>query len=137
MSTGVLNRDNLSAGQRVAVKYFIVAMILFLAQILFGLLAGMQYVFPDQLYNVLDFNVNRMVHLNAMIVWLLYGFIGSVYWLVEDEAGTELVAAWLAELNFWILTLAVAVVVVVYLLVQSGPGELASIWLINEGREYI
>jgi len=137
MSAGVLNRDNLSAGQRVAVKYFIAAMILFLAQIVFGLLAGLQYVFPDLLYNVLDFNVNRMIHLNAMIVWLLYGFIGSVYWLVEDEAGTELVGVRLAEINFWIFTLAVAIVVVVYLLVQSGPGEFASIWLINEGREYI
>jgi nitric oxide reductase subunit B len=28
-------------------------------------------------------------------------------------------------------------VVVVYLVVQIGPGELRSIWLINEGREYI
>ena len=35
------------------------------------------------------------------------------------------------------LTTAVAVVVVVYLVVQTGPGEQSSIWLINEGREYI
>ena len=36
---------------------------------------------------VLDFSVNRMVHINAMVVWMLYGFIGSAYWLVEEEAG--------------------------------------------------
>jgi len=137
MSAGVANRENLSAGQRIAVNYFIVAMVLFFAQIVFGLLAGLQFVYPNLLYNVLDFNLNRMVHLNAMIVWLLYGFIGSVYWLIEDEAGTELVGKGLANLNFWILTLAVTVVVVVFLLVQTGPGEFSSIWLINEGREYI
>ena len=139
-ATGVVGRmdyASLSAGQRLGIKYFTVAMVLFFAQIVFGLIAGLQFLYPDLFYNVLDFNVTRMVHLNAMIVWMLYGFIGSVYWLVEDEAGVELVGAKLANLNFWILTLAVSVVVVVFLFVQSGPGEMASIWLINEGREYI
>src|SRR5262249_12147138 len=39
--------------------------------------------------------------------------------------------------NFWILTTAVVVGVVVFLLVQTGPGNQTTIWLINEGREYI
>jgi nitric oxide reductase subunit B len=128
---------HLTAGRRVAVKYFAAAIALFCAQTLFGILAGLQFVYPSFLYGVLDFSVNRMVHINAMIVWLLFGFIGSVYWLIEDEAGTELVGARLANLNFWILLTAVIVVVLVYLLVQIGPGEPSSIWLINEGREYI
>ena len=129
--------SSLSAGQRLALKYFLVAMVLFVAQMLFGLLAGLQFLYPEFLYGVLDFSVNRMVHINAMIVWMLYGFIGSIYWLVEDEAGVELVGAKLANLNFWVLTSAVAVVVVVYLVVQIGPGDRMSIWFINEGREYI
>ena len=61
-----IDSSNLNTGQKVAVKYFSVAMILFLAQMLFGLLAGLQYVHPEFLYNVLDFNVNRMVHINAV-----------------------------------------------------------------------
>jgi len=101
----------LSAGQRIAMHYFVVAMVLFFAQILFGMVSGMQYIMPDLFYNVLDFNVVRMVHINAMVVWLLFGFIGSIYWLVEDEAGMDLVGAKLAMLNFWILTAAVTVVV--------------------------
>jgi nitric oxide reductase subunit B len=129
--------SSLTGGQRVALHYFAVAVALFVAQILFGILAGLQFVFPDLFYETLDFSVNRMVHINAMVVWLLYGFIGSVYWLIEDEAGTELVGLTLARLNFWILTTAVAVVVLVYLLVQVGAGTRLSIWLINEGREYI
>jgi hypothetical protein len=78
-----------------------------------------------------------MVHIDAMIVWLLFGFIGSVYWLVEEESGVELVGAKLANFNFWIFTTAVVVVVVVFLVVQIGPGNQNSIWFINEGREYI
>lgn len=127
----------MTVGQKLALKYFFVAGILFLAQIIFGLLAGWQFLHPEFLYGVLDFNVNRMVHTNAMIVWLLFGFIGSIYWLVEDESGSELVGAKLANINFWVFTAAVAAVVVVYLFVQIGPGETSSIWLINEGREYV
>ncbi|MCE2406771.1 MAG: cbb3-type cytochrome c oxidase subunit I, partial [Pseudomonadales bacterium] len=104
---------------------------------LFGLIAAWQFIAPDFLFGVLDFNVNRMVHINAMVVWLLYGFIGSIFWLVEDEAGVPLVGEKIAEATFWILTLAVVIVVLVYLFVQSGPGETATLWLINEGREYI
>ena len=137
MTIGKIDSANLSPGQKVAVKYFSVAIVLFMAQIVFGLIAGLQFLKPDFLYNVLDFNVARMVHINAMIVWMLFGFIGSCYWLVEDESGTDLVGVGLANLNFWIFTLAVTVVVVVYLFVQMGPGDMATLWLINEGREYI
>jgi nitric oxide reductase subunit B len=134
---GKLDSANLSEGQKLAVKYFSVAMILFAAQCLFGLLAGLQFLLPDFGYQVLDFNVNRMVHINAMVVWMLYGFIGSIYWLVEEEAGTDLVGLGLAKLAFWLLTVAVTIVVLVYLFVQTGPGQMSTIWFINEGREYI
>ena len=137
MTVGAMDYASLTPGQKIAIKYFTVAMVLFLAQILFGLIAGLQFLYPELLYNKLDFNVNRMVHINAMIVWMLYGFIGSVYWLVEDESGVELVGAKLAHVNFWVFTAAVTAVVVVYLVVQTGPGQIESIWFINEGREYI
>ena len=137
MKLGAINYSELSAGQKLAVKYFTVAMVLFMAQMLFGLLAAWQFIDPTFLFGVLDFNVNRMVHINAMVVWMLFGFIGSIFWLVEDEAGVPLVGARLANIVFWVFTSAVAVVVVVFLVVQGGPGKQSSIWLINEGREYI
>ena len=122
---------NLNGGQKLAVKYFSVAAILFGAQIAFGLLAGVQYLVPDFLYGVLDFSINRIVHVNAMVVWMLFGFIGSVYWLLEDESGIPLVGLKLGNLVFWVFTVAVAVVVAVYLLVQVGPGQHSTIWLIT------
>ncbi len=138
MSTAKLTGSvPLSGGQRLAVKYFVVAVALFGAQILFGLLAGFQFLNPDFLYGVVDFSVNRTVHINAMVVWMLFGFIGSIYWLIEEESGTEVVGLKLGNLGFWLFTIAVAIVVAVYLIVQTGPGDLQSIWLINEGREYI
>ena len=123
--------------QKLAIKYFQVAIILFGAQLLFGLLAGIQYLYPSFLFGVLDFSINRIVHINAMVVWLLYAMIGSVYWLLPDETGIETVGVKIGTLLFYILTAAVAVVVLVYLLVQVGPGTDMTIWLITEGREYI
>jgi len=31
-----------------------------------------------------------------MVVWLLYGFLGSVYWMLEEESQHEVVASSLA-----------------------------------------
>ena len=72
-----LDSRHLNGGQQLAVKYFSVAIVLFLAQLLFGLLAGIQFIWPGFLFETLDFSVNRMVHINAMVVWMLYGFIGA------------------------------------------------------------
>jgi nitric oxide reductase subunit B len=104
---------NLSGGQKLAVHYFTVAMVLFMAQLLFGLLAGLQFIFPSFLYEILDFNVNRMVHINAMVIWMLYGFLGSVYWFLEDESGVPIVGLKWGQLAFWVLTGAVTIVVLV------------------------
>ncbi len=134
---GVFDSANLNGGQKLAMKYFAVSLALFGAQVLFGVLAGLQYLFPDFLFQVIDFSVNRTLHVNALVVWLLYGFIGGTYWMLEEEADHKVVGLALGNLIFWVLTLAIVVVVLVYLLIQVGPAEMKSIWLINEGREYI
>lgn len=128
---------DLNAGQQLAIKYFTVAVALFVAQILFGLLSGLQYLWPGLLFEILDFNMTRTLHINAMVVWMLFAFIGSVYWLLEEESGRGIVGLKWGNLAFWVLTSAVAVVVLVYLFVQTGPGNDFTRWFVNEGREYI
>ena len=103
--------------QAVAKPYFIAAIILFVAQILFGLILGLQYVIGDFLFPEIPFNVARMVHTNTLIVWLLFGFMGAAYYLVPEEAETELYAPWLAKLMFWIFFAAAGATVAGYLLV--------------------
>ena len=63
--------------QKIALTYFAGAMALFMAQMLFGLLAGLVYVWPNFLSELLPFNIIRMIHVNALIVWLLLGFFGA------------------------------------------------------------
>ena len=123
--------------KELAMMYFRVAVILFGAQLLFGLVAALQFLVPGFLFELLDFSVARMVHLNALVVWMLYAMIGSVYYMLPDETGVKTVGIGIGKLAFWVLTLAVTIVVLVYLIVQVGAGTEASIWLIHEGREYI
>ncbi|WP_457632668.1 cbb3-type cytochrome c oxidase subunit I [Oceanithermus desulfurans] len=123
--------------QKLAIWYFVVAIALFGAQIIFGLLLAYQYIDPNFLYQKLSFMTNRTVHLNAMIVWLLVGMMGGVYWFLPIETGREVVGIKLAKFIWWVIVAGVTVVVLVYLLVQIGPGTAFTLWFINEGREYI
>ncbi len=103
--------------QAVATPYFIAAIGLFVAQILFGLIIGLQYVVGDFLFPEIPFNVARMVHTNTLIVWLLMGFMGAAYYLIPEEAETDLHMPWLATLMFWVFLVAAALTVLGYLLV--------------------
>ena len=88
--------------QAVAKPYFIAAIGLFLGQILFGLIMGLQYVVGDFLFPAIPFNVARMVHTNLLIVWLLFGFMGAAYYLIPEESERELHSPKLALAMFWI-----------------------------------
>jgi len=125
--------------QKVAKLYFIAAIGLFVGQILFGLIIGAQYIWGDFLFPEIPFNVARMVHTNLLIVWLLFGFMGAAYYLVPEEAETDLVMPWLATLMFWIFLAAGAATILGYLLVPYA--QLAALTqndlLPTMGREFL
>lgn len=125
--------------QAVAKPYFIAAIGLFIGQILFGLIIGMQYVVGDFLFPEIPFNVARMVHTNLLIVWLLFGFMGAAYYLIPEESERELVSPLLAHLMFWIFLIAGALTILGYLLVPySGLAEMTQNHLLpTMGREFL
>jgi len=125
--------------QAVAKPYFVFALILFVGQILFGLIMGLQYVVGDFLGGAIPFNVARMIHTNLLIVWLLFGFMGSAYYLVPEEAETELYSPKLAMALFWIFAAAGVATIVGYLLV---PYSTLAHYTFNDlwptmGREFL
>ncbi len=125
--------------QSVAKLYFIAALALFAGQIIFGLIIGLQYVIGDFLFPILPFNVGRMVHINLLIVWLLFGFMGAAYYLVPEEAERELYSPFLAKLMFWVFLIAGVLTILGYLLVDYAT--LAKITgnelLPTMGREFL
>jgi nitric oxide reductase subunit B len=125
--------------QAVAKPYFIAAIALFVGQIIFGLIMGLQYVMGDFLFPEIPFNVARMVHTNLLIVWLLFGFMGATYYLIPEESETELFSPKLAMITFWVFLAAGVATVLGYLLVPyaslakfTGNDLLATM-----GREFL
>jgi nitric oxide reductase subunit B len=127
------------ASQAVAKPYFIAAIALFLGQILFGLIMGMQYVVGDFLFPAIPFNVARMVHTNLLIVWLLFGFMGASYYLIPEESETELFSPKLAIITFWVFLVAGALTILGYLLVPyASLAKMTGNDMLNTmGREFL
>lgn len=111
--------------QKVALAYFACALLLFAIQVLGGLLAGWVYVSPNFLAEILPFNIIRMIHTNALIVWLLLGFFGSAYFLLPEEAEREIYSVKLAYIQLALLMVGTLGAVGSYLV---G---------IHEGREFL
>lgn len=111
--------------QKVSMIFFAGALLLFAAQVSVGVIAGLVYVMPNFLAELVPFNVLRMIHTNTLIVWLLMGFMGATYYIIPEECETELHSVKLAVVQFFIFLLAGAAAVIGYLM---G---------IHEGREFL
>lgn len=123
--------------KKLGVQYLTASIAMMGALLVFGLLASIFYVKYGFLLNTLDFNIVKQVHINALIVTCLWGFMGAIYWFLPDELGIETVGIGLARILFWVFVAAVAVVVLLFLFVQYGPSTEAGMWLVNQGRKYV
>lgn len=87
--------------QSIAMTYWLGALLIFAVQVLFGLAGGLIYVLPNLFpVDILPFNVARMVHTNALVVWLLLGFFGAAYYLIPEEAERDIFSPKLAYAQF-------------------------------------
>ena len=124
--------------QQIAKNFYTFAVLLFLVQIVVGIIAALQFIWPD--FFILNFNTIRTLHINALVVWLLAGMMGATYYVIPEESGTELWSIPLAKLQFWATVLTVGAVIVGYIVMGLNPQaniEVLGTRLLNEGREYI
>ena len=123
---------------QIAQNFYIAAVLLFLVQVIVGIVAALQFIWPD--FFILNFNTIRTLHINALVVWLLMGMMGATYYVIPEESETELWSIPLAQLQFWATVIAVTAVVVGYIVMGLNPQtniEVFGTRLLNEGREYI
>ncbi|AEV39054.1 Nitric oxide reductase subunit B [Pseudovibrio sp. FO-BEG1] len=113
------------SSQKVAYAYFVAALGLFAIQVLVGLIGGWIYVSPNFLSELLPFNIVRMLHTNALVVWLLLGFFGAAYFIIPEESEREIHSVKLAYIQLLILVVGTLGAVVSY------------IFGIHEGREFL
>ncbi|MBI4837637.1 MAG: cbb3-type cytochrome c oxidase subunit I [Nitrospirae bacterium] len=124
--------------QKIAESFYTFSILLFLVQVLVGIIAAVQFIWPDIL--ILNFNTIRTLHINALVVWLLAGMMGATYYVVPEESETETWSVPLAKLQFWATVLAVTAVIIGYIWMGLSPQANSLVLgtrLLNEGREYI
>jgi len=85
--------------QKIAQHFFTFAVLLFLVQVVVGIIAALQFIWPE--FFILNFNIIRSLHINALVVWLLVGLMGATYYVVPEESETELWSVPLAKFQFW------------------------------------
>lgn len=124
--------------QRLSLRFFMLMLLLFLAQVGFGLILAMQQNDPAFLAGVLNFNVVRAEHLNLAVLWILAGFIGAIFFVGPLLAKRDLAAPWLVKTLFWAFILVVLWNVATQRLAMQG---IAGWWQgqpwLQQGREYL
>lgn len=124
--------------QKIAQYFYTFAVILFLVQVVVGIIAAIQFLRPDIF--ILNFNTIRTLHINALVVWLLAGMMGATYYVVPEESETEVWNYPLALFQFWATVVAITLVVLGYIWMGLDPQAnrlVLGTQLLNEGREYI
>ena len=98
--------------QRIAYWYFVVALLLYGLQMVFGVMSAAKYLGPDPLREILAFDRTKAMHTNLLIVWVLTGFMGAAYYLVPEESRREIYSPKLAhwQLGLWALAGTTAIV---------------------------
>lgn len=124
--------------QRLSMRFFMLMLVLFIIQVVYGMILAAQHVDPTLLAGVLNFNVARAEHLNLGIMWIVCGFIGSILFVGPLLSKREMVAPWLIKLLFY----AVIVIVVWNFFTQFlAERGIAGWWLgqpwLQQGLEYL
>src|SRR5574341_832840 len=91
--------------QRVAYPYFVMALLLFLLQVIVGIWLALSYAvtIPQWLVDILPFSTTRAIHTNLLVLWLLLGFMGTTYFMVPEESGREIHSPTLAYVQLALL----------------------------------
>lgn len=111
-------------------KYFVGAVLLFVFQMLLGVAASLNFLSRDILLPF-AFDITRALHINVMVLWLLLGFIGGLYYLLPAEVGRDIKHPWLIDLQFWFLVI-VGTGIILSEMFFTGRN-----WWLVEGREYV
>ncbi|MGB3741943.1 cbb3-type cytochrome c oxidase subunit I [Castellaniella sp.] len=124
--------------QRLSLRFFLLMLVLFLFQMLFGLIIATQHVDPTLLAGIANFNILRAEHTNLGILWILSGFIGTILFIGPLLSKRELAAPWLIQILFYALIIVTVWNVATQSLAADGvAGWWAGQPWLQEGLEYL
>jgi nitric oxide reductase subunit B len=124
--------------QRLSLRFFMLMLVLFVIQVVYGMILAAQQADPTLLVGILNFNVARAEHLNLGIMWIVCGFIGSILFVGPLLSKREMVAPWLIKFLFYAVIIIVVWNFFTQFLAEKG---IAGWWLgqpwFQQGLEYL
>ena len=89
---------------------------------LFGVIGGFQFLFPEFLQELL-FTKTRPMHVSMVVSWIFLAAIGGIYFYLPRQCNRPLFSATLANWHFWIFLITGLAIVACYLSGKFGGRE--------------
>ncbi|MCE4599238.1 MAG: cbb3-type cytochrome c oxidase subunit I [Desulfurococcales archaeon] len=125
-------------GQKLAMPFVLVALLLFLVQLIAGGLMALYYISPETMSKIVQFNVLRAYHINALVFWLFAATFAGVIYAVPVLSGRDLWGHNLVRVVALLMIIGVVGAFATFPLMQSGR----NVWFLGqpmlyEGKEYV
>lgn len=91
---------NDTAGSLIGVRFMRLGLLALAAGMLFGVIGGFQFLFPEFLRELL-FTKTRPLHVSLVIAWIFLAAIGGIYLHLPRRCGLQLASAPAATLHYW------------------------------------
>ncbi|MBS4043397.1 MAG: cbb3-type cytochrome c oxidase subunit I [Chitinophagaceae bacterium] len=108
---------------RVINKYFTLALLLLVLGISFGLVGALQYVVPGFLKEYLSFEKVRPLHVTCLIFWIILSATAAAIGYLQDYTSKKIFSYPLLNLQFYILLIAIVIILITYVLGIFGGKE--------------
>ena len=96
--------------------YFILtALVSLFLGMLFGLTAGLQYVIPDFIKEILPFNAVRPLHTLFVVSWIILAAIGGIYYYLNTNLYLKKNSEKLIQAHYWVFILSGIGIAISYL----------------------
>lgn len=71
---------------KVSILFLAASLVALLSGMLFGILAGLQYIIPHFIKEIMPFNNLRPMHVTSVISWIILAATGGIYYYLSNIA---------------------------------------------------
>ena len=103
-------------------RFMRLGMVALAAGMLFGVIGGFQFLFPEFLQELL-FTKTRPMHVSLVVSWIFLIAIGGIYYYLPRQCKLSLYSAKLANLHYWIFLVTGLAIIGCYLSGRFGGRE--------------
>ncbi|MCB0819098.1 MAG: cbb3-type cytochrome c oxidase subunit I [Bacteroidetes bacterium] len=104
-------------------NYFVVALFLLSAGLVFGLLGALQYIIPGFLKEYLSFEKIRPLHVSSVVFWIILAATGSTLTYVQQHTKRKIYSSFLMKAQLAIFVFAIAIILISYIIGVFGGRE--------------